>query len=57
MNASLYNADRTTHLRIIAVALTLSLVIAGFAVSARISAISGDLRQSQAIPTLEKSAV
>ena len=40
MNSSVYSADRTTHLRIVAVALMASIAIAGFAVSTRINSIA-----------------
>ncbi len=39
MNSSIYSADRTTHLRIIAVALVISIAIVGVGISARVSAI------------------
>jgi hypothetical protein len=38
MNHSVYSADRTTHLKIVVVALSLSTAMVGFAVSARIGA-------------------
>ncbi len=46
MNCSVYSADRTTHLRIIAVALVFSIMIVGLAVSARVSAI-GSMQASE----------
>jgi hypothetical protein len=39
MNSSVYSADRATHLRIVALALMLSIAIVGFAVSARVNSI------------------
>ena len=40
MNSSIYSADRTTHLRIVALALVISIAIVGFAISTRISAVT-----------------
>jgi hypothetical protein len=35
MNHSIYSADRTTHLKIVVVALVAGIVLAGFSISAR----------------------
>jgi hypothetical protein len=35
MNHSIYSADRTTHLKIVVVALVVGIVVAGFSISAR----------------------
>lgn len=35
MNHSVYSADRTTHLKVVVVALVVSIAVVGFAVSAR----------------------
>ena len=35
MNHSIYSADRTTHLKIVVVALVAGVVVAGFSISAR----------------------
>ena len=35
MNHSIYSADRTTHLKIVVVALVAAIVVAGFSISAR----------------------
>ena len=35
MNHSIYSADRTTHLKIVVVALVAAIVVAGFGISAR----------------------
>jgi len=45
MNASVYSADRATYARIVIVALLASIVIVGFAISARI----GDDHSAQAV--------
>jgi hypothetical protein len=36
MNSSIYSADRTTHLRIVTLALAISIAIAAFAISTRL---------------------
>jgi L-asparaginase/Glu-tRNA(Gln) amidotransferase subunit D len=35
MNHSIYSADRTTHLKIVVVALVVGILVAGFGISAR----------------------
>ena len=37
MNHSIYSADRTTHLKIVVVALVAAIAVAGFGVSARMN--------------------
>jgi hypothetical protein len=37
MNHSIYSADRTTHLKIVVVALVAGILVAGFGISARTS--------------------
>jgi hypothetical protein len=37
MNHSIYSADRTTHLKIVVVALVAGIVVAGLGISARLS--------------------
>jgi hypothetical protein len=39
MNSSLYSADRTTHLRVVAVVLAISIAMVGLGISARINAV------------------
>ena len=41
MNHSIYSADRTTHLKIVVVALVAGIVVAGFSISARNSSDEG----------------
>ena len=41
MNHSIYSADRTTHLKIVVVALVVGIAVAGFGISARTN--SGDV--------------
>ena len=41
MNHSIYSADRTTHLKIVVVALVACIVVAGFSISARTSSDEG----------------
>ena len=38
MNHSIYSADRTTHLKIVVVALVAGVAVAGFGISARLNA-------------------
>lgn len=38
MNHSIYSADRTTHLKIVVVALVAGIMVAGFGISARFNA-------------------
>jgi hypothetical protein len=56
MNCSIYSADRTTHLRIIAVALVISIAIVGFAASARLATI-GTLQASERSGQIQKARV
>ena len=44
MNHSIYSADRTTHLKIVVVALVAGIAVAGFGISARTS--SDDFTQT-----------
>lgn len=37
MNHSIYSADRTTHLKIVAIALVAGVVVAGLGISARVT--------------------
>ncbi|BAM87738.1 hypothetical protein S58_17310 [Bradyrhizobium oligotrophicum S58] len=41
MNHSIYSADRTTHLKIVVVALVAGIAVAGFGISARLNAETG----------------
>ncbi|KRR01900.1 hypothetical protein [Bradyrhizobium valentinum] len=41
MNHSIYSADRTTHLKIVVVALVAGVVVAGFSISARTNSDEG----------------
>ena len=41
MNHSIYSADRTTHLKIVVVALVAGIAVAGFGISARITSDDG----------------
>ena len=57
MNYSIYSADRTTHLKIVVLALVASISLAGFAISARIGADEGYWKNALALkagpPTLQ----
>ena len=41
MNHSIYSADRTTHLKVVVVALVAGIVVAGFSISARTTSDEG----------------
>jgi hypothetical protein len=41
MNHSIYSADKTTHLKIVAVALIAGIAVAGFGISARVNSNDG----------------
>jgi len=41
MNHSIYSADRTTHLKIVVVALVAGIMVAGFGISARFNSDEG----------------
>lgn len=49
MNHSIYSADRTTHLKIVAVALVAGIGIAGFGIAARINGDDGYFQTAQVI--------
>lgn len=51
MNHSIYSADRTTHLKIVAVALVAGIGIAGFGIAARINGDDGYFQTVQIIKT------
>lgn len=60
MNHSIYSADRTTHLKIVAVALVAGISLAGFGIAARVNDMSNATQSAQVIkvgkPTLNASA-
>ncbi|UZE51010.1 hypothetical protein [Rhodopseudomonas sp. P2A-2r] len=41
MNHSIYSADRTTHLKVVVVALIAGITVAGFGISARVNSSDG----------------
>ena len=41
MNHSIYSADRSTHLKIVVVALVAGIAVAGFGISARVTSAEG----------------
>jgi len=55
MGSSVYNADRATHLRIIAVALIASIAIVGLAKSARVNSFQG--RQITSTGMIQKAEI
>jgi hypothetical protein len=48
MNHSIYSADRSTHLKIVVVALVAGIAVAGFGISARIGS-GGDMQTARVI--------
>lgn len=54
MNSSIYSADRITHLRVVAVALIISIAIVGFGISARLSSV-GAMQVSEHSGQIEKA--
>ena len=49
MNHSIYSADRSTHLKIVVVALVAGIAVAGFGISARISSDDGYTQTARVI--------
>ena len=52
MNHSIYSADRTTHLKIVVVALVAAIAVAGFTITARSTSDEG-LTQTASAPVLK----
>ena len=52
MNHSIYSADRTTHLKVVIVALVAGIVVAGFGISARNTSDEG-LTQTVSTPVMK----
>ena len=52
MNHSIYSADRTTHLKIVVVALVAAIAVAGFGISARSTSDDG-LTQTASTPVMK----
>ena len=52
MNHSIYSADRTTHLKIVVVALVAAIAVAGFGISARNTSDEG-LTQTASNPVMK----
>jgi hypothetical protein len=52
MNHSIYSADRTTHLKIVVVALVAAIAVAGFGISARSTSDEG-LAQTASTPVMK----
>ena len=49
MNHSIYSADRTTHLKIVVVALVAGIMVAGFGISARVNSDEGYTQTARVI--------
>ena len=52
MNHSIYSADRTTHLKIVVVALVAAIAVAGFTITARSTSDEG-LTQTASAPVMK----
>jgi len=57
MNHSIYSADRTTHLKIVVVALVAGIAVAGFGISARMNADDGYTQTARVIKAGKPMAV
>ena len=57
MNHSIYSADRTTHLKIVVVALVAGIAVAGLGISARISADVGYTQTARIIKAGKPMAI
>ena len=57
MNHSIYSADRTTHLKIVVVALIAGISVAGFAISARVNTDDGYTQTARVIKVGKPMAV
>ncbi|OJU26805.1 MAG: hypothetical protein BGN91_00835 [Nitrobacter sp. 62-13] len=57
MNHSIYSADRTTHLKIVVVALVAGIAVAGFAISARVNTDDGYTQTARVIKVGKPMAV
>jgi len=57
MNHSIYSADRSTHLKIVAVALVAGIAVAGFGISARSGSDGGSYTQTARVIKAGKSVV
>ena len=57
MNHSIYSADRTTHLKIVVVALIAGIAVAGFSISARTNSDDGYTQTARVIKAGKPVAV
>ncbi|NVN88829.1 MAG: hypothetical protein HXX15_22360 [Rhodopseudomonas sp.] len=57
MNHSIYSADRTTHLKIVVVALVAGIAVAGFGISARMNANDGFSQTARVIKAGQPMAI
>jgi hypothetical protein len=57
MNHSIYSADRTTHLKIVVVALVAGIAVAGFGISARMNADDGYTQTARIIKAGKPMAI
>jgi hypothetical protein len=57
MNHSIYSADRTTHLKIVVVALVAGIAVAGFGISARMNSDDGYTQTARIIKAGKPMAI
>jgi hypothetical protein len=57
MNHSIYSADKTTHLKIVVVALVAGIAVAGFGISARVNATDGYSQSAKVIKAGQPVAI
>ena len=57
MNHSIYSADRTTHLKIVAVALVAGIALAGLGIASRINDLAGTQQTATVIKATNKPAM
>ncbi len=54
MNHSIYSADRTTHLKVVAVALVVGIALAGFGISARVNDLTSTTQTAGVVKATNK---
>ncbi|NEW89199.1 hypothetical protein DU475_18290 [Rhodopseudomonas sp. WA056] len=57
MNHSIYSADRTTHLKVVAVALVAGIAVAGLGITARLGADDGYTQTAKVIKAGKPTAI
>ena len=54
MNHSIYSADRTTHLKVVAVALVVGIALAGIGITARVNDLSANTQTAGVVKATNK---